>query len=395
MRIFDAISLAISNLFRTKFRSFLTILGVVIGITAIVLFVSLGVGLQRTTSDQIAGIDVLTTLTITQAPQTASLEEGPKLTQDSLTEFGKIKGVGDVSPSVNLPANVTSSGTSTGAMVYGIDTKHSSLEISALSAGQLVKGAQDAVISRALAIALSPTPDNAVGKQITIDIVRNVDGLNYQSGQLQYNIVGVDNNDTANSVYVPIDQIYQAGKFASYSSVKVKVVSTSDIDSVKSGIQSLGYVVTTIKDLIDQIDKIFLIAEIILGLIGGIGLFVSALGIINTMTISFLERTKEIGIMKAVGASDKDIRKLFMIESGLIGFIGGALGIGLALLVEYLFNAVLNYLIRSSGQTLYLFTTPLKFALIMVVISVAISIAAGFYPTRRAQRLLPIEAMRQ
>jgi putative ABC transport system permease protein len=157
----------------------------------------------------------------------------------------------------------------------------------------------------------------------------------------------------------------------------------------------MGYQVTTIKDLIDQIDKIFLLAEVILGLIGGIGLLVSSLGIINTMTISLLERTREIGIMKAIGASGRDIKRLFLFESALIGFLGGVVGVGIAAGFGYLFNYVLNFIIRGSGQHLTVFITPPKFALIMVGVAIFIAMFAGVYPTSRAQKLKPIDALRQ
>lgn len=395
MRNSDALKLAVKNLIRTKFRSFLTILGVVIGICAIVLFVSLGVGLQKTTSDQISGMGSLTTVTVTQTPQTASMQEGPKLTDDSINKFKNIKGVDKASGSVSLPSNVVSLGTNAGAMVYGINLSDYDLEISGLSIGKKMQGDNDAIISFALASAFASDHESVIGKELTVKIVQNEDGLDYQMKELPFTIVGIDNNDTSNIVYVSKNKLSTTLKFDQYSSVKVKVVARKDINPVKTEIKGSGYQVTTINDLIDQIDKIFLLAEIILGLIGGIGLLVSSLGIINTMTISFLERTREIGIMKAVGASNKDIKKLFYFESALIGLIGGLAGVGLAVLTGWLVNLIVNYLVRGSGQHLDIFITPVKFASIMVVVATLISIFAGIYPTRRAQKLLPIDAIRQ
>lgn len=395
MRNTDALRLATKNLIRTKFRSFLTILGVVIGISAIVLFVSLGVGLQKVTSDQVAGMSSLTTLTITQTPQTSSMQEGPKLTDDSIIKFKNIKGVQKASGSVSLPSNVVSTGTNAGALVYGINLSECNLEISALSIGKKIENEHDAVISAALASSFASNHDEIIGKEIAIKIVKNDDGLDYQIDELPFMVVGIDNNSTSNMVYVSKDRLDASMKFDQYSSVKVQVMARKNIDSVKSEIKGMGYQVTSINDLIDQIDKIFLLVEIILGLIGGIGLLVSSLGIINTMTISFLERTREIGIMKAVGASNKDVKKLFLYESALIGVVGGLLGVGLAALIGWLVNLVINFIIRDSGQHLDIFITPVKFASIMVVVAIIISVSAGIYPTRRAQKLLPIDAIRQ
>lgn len=396
MRFSDAIKLAVQNLWRTKFRSFLTILGVVIGISAIVAFVSLGVGLQKITSDQVAGFNALTTLTISQTPATASMEEGPKLNKETIDKIKRIKGITLVTPSVNVPANVVSTGTSAGAIVYGVDVSNINLEISGLANGSLIKddSVNEAIITSALASAFDSNHDSVLGKDITIKIIKD-SGEDYKTKDLTLKIVGVDNNETANMVYAPINKIYNFVQLDKYSTLKIKVDSRNDIDPVKDQVTKMGYQVTTIKDLVDQIDKIFLLAQIILGLVGGIGLLVSSLGIINTMTISLLERTHEIGIMKAIGASGNDIKKLFLFESALIGLFGGLIGVGIAIGFGSLFNFVLNLFLHSSGQQFNVFETPVKFALIMIAVAVLISVFAGIYPTSRAQKLVPIDALRQ
>jgi len=398
VRLADVLKLALQNLWRTKFRSFLTILGVIIGISAIVAFVSLGVGLQKITSNQVAGLNALTTLTITQTPATSSMEEGPKLNEEAIDKIKKLNNVGSVTPSVNMPANVESTGTSAGAIIYGIDVQNANIEISGLTFGSLIKdkSSNEAIISSSLAAAFNSNKENVIGKEISIKILKDsAEGYNYSPKELKLKIVGIDNNETSNMVYAPIGKIKDLTQFEKYSTLKVKVASSNDVDLVKDQIKKMGYQVTTIKDLVDQIDKIFLLAEIILGLVGGIGLLVSSLGIINTMTISLLERTHEIGIMKAIGASNYDIRKLFIFESALIGLIGGVVGVGIAVAFGSAFNFILNLLIQSTGQELDVFVTPIKFALVMIGIAALISTFAGIYPTSRAQKLAPIDALRQ
>lgn len=395
MKSVDAIKLGFCNLWRMKFRSFLTILGVVIGISAILLFVSLGVGLQKITSEQITGMNALTTLTITQTPATTVMEEGPKLTRSSIEKFNKINNVERATGNISSPANVVSSETSTGAIVYGIDLDNFDLEVSSLNFGRKIENDNEAVITSALASAFSPSKESVIGNDVTIKMIKNIDGLDYKTGDVKLKVVGIEGNETAAMAYIPLEKMYIGTEFDKFSCVKVKVASRKDVDIAKNEIKKMGYQVTTIKDLIDQIDKIFLLAQVILGLIGGIGLFVSSLGIINTMTISFLERTHEIGIMKAIGATDKDIRKLFLFESALIGFLGGTLGVLIALAVGFVVNFTINLLIKDSGQHLALFDTPMNFAATMVLVAIIISILSGIYPTRRAQKLLPIDAIRQ
>jgi putative ABC transport system permease protein len=395
MKFLDCLRLALQNLWRVRFRTFLTILGVIIGISAIVLFVSLGLGLQIITTNQIAGIDALTTLTISQTPATTSMEAGPTLTDKTVAQIKNINGVSRVSESVNMPGSASIGQTTSGAIAYGIRPQNSDIETNTLSEGKALSGNGEAIISSALATASSDDPKSLIGQEIDIAIIKNVEGLDLNTENMKLKISGIENNDTTNIIYTSLSDLYTAGGFQNYSSAKVKVKDRNNVDSVQQEIQKLGFQITTIKDLVDQINKIFLLAEIILGFVGGIGLIVSSLGIVNTMTISLLERTHEIGIMKAIGAADKDIKKIFYTESALIGLFGGTIGVALAVLVGYLFNLAINYLTRSSSQQLELFVTPWKFAITMMVFAIFIALFSGVYPAYRAKRLVPIDALRQ
>lgn len=395
MKFFDATKLSLQNLARAKFRSFLTILGVMIGISAIVSFVSLGIGLQKITTEQITSFSALTTLTVSQTPATTSMEAGPAIDDQFIQKVKNINGVKSATESINLPTSIEVGGTSAGAIVYGIKPANANLEISGLSLGKTLQKANEAVISSALANSFSPNHEDILQKEITVNITKNSEGLDYGSNKLKYIIVGIDDNLTTSMVYVPIEKLYQTGGFKNYSTLKVQVINGKSIDSVKNNIKGLGYQVTTIEDLIDQIDKIFLIVQIILGIIGGIGLLVSSLGIINTMTISFLERTREIGIMKAIGATRRDIKKLFLFESIIIGFLGGVGGVGVSIIFSTIINTTINFIIKNSGQRIDLFITPINFSIIMVGVAILISVMAGIYPTWRVQKLSPIDAIRQ
>lgn len=396
MRSSDVIKLAFQNLWRTRFRSFLTVLGVIIGISAILLFVSLGVGLQKITTDQLTTFSALTTLTVSQTPATTSMEEGPKLTDDTVEKLMNLKNVKGASPSISLPTTVKNEDSSAGAIVTGIIIENEGMEISGLLHGKTIAKEGEAVISSLLANSFSADKEKLIGQKIKINIMEDTeDGLSFRKNEAEVVIVGIDNNESNNSVITDIKAVKANTESDKYSTIKVKVESRKDINLVKEEIKKLGYQVTTINDLMEQIDKVFLLAQIILGLVGGIGLMVSSLGIINTMTISFLERTREIGIMKAIGATDKDIRRLFFVESALIGFLGGSVGIFIAYLFGYTINGIINILIRNSGQELSLFITPYKFAGAMLALSMIISIFAGLYPTHRAQKLQPIDAIRQ
>ena len=395
MKFIDGLKLALSNLSRTKFRTFLTTLGVVIGISAIVLFVSLGMGLQEITANQIASIDALTTLTVTQTPESAMMQAGPTITEDSISKMKAIPGVVNVSESVTTPANAVFGQTSSGAILFGVKKENAASEIGSLKQGRYIGSDDEVVISEALANSFSSDTAGLIGKNITIKILKDGDDANFETVNLPLKIVGIDSNDTTNTVFASYEKIYVAGGFDKISSAKIKAKSRKDVDNIKLEVEKMAFTVTTIKDLIDQIDKVFLLVQIILALIGSIGLLVSSLGIINTMTISLLERTHEIGIMKAIGASNHDIRCLYYMESGLIGLFGGGLGVLIAVAIGKLFNFIFNLIANGTGQHYNLFITPVNFSLCMIAFAILVSLASGVYPAFRAKRLSPMDALRQ
>ena len=126
-----------------------------------------------------------------------------------------------------------------------------------------------------------------------------------------------------------------------------------------------------------------------------IGITLASLGIINTMVMSILERYKEIGIMKAIGASDKDVKKIFFFESGLIGFLGGVFGLALGWLVSMLINQVANHFLAKQGVPYVdYFSFPWWLCLGAVAFSILVSLAAGLFPALRAARIDPVVALR-
>jgi putative ABC transport system permease protein len=393
MSFIDVIRISLQNLSRTKFRSFLTVLGVIIGISAIVLFVSLGVGLQQITANQIASIDSLTTITVTQKQATATTDAGKPIDESVVSQLQSISGVKKISPSVNEPSNVVFDGSSTAALVYGVKQEYQNMEIANITTGGYFQSAKEAVVTTALANALTGDTVGLIGQKVTVTVISG-SGTDQQA-TLNLTITGIDDNDSTSFIYTDLNNLIKSADFASYSALKVKVNDRKDVDSVMKKIEDIGFQVTSIKDLMDQIDKIFLVVQIILGIVSGIGLLVSSLGIINTMTISLLERTREIGIMKAIGAKNSDIRKMFLAESAMIGLFGGAVGVVLAYAFGVLCNIVLNMFVSNSGQYLRLFVTPINFAIAMIGFAVLVSVLSGLYPTKRAQNLPLIVALYQ
>lgn len=149
------------------------------------------------------------------------------------------------------------------------------------------------------------------------------------------------------------------------------------------------------KDEVDDQNKAFTIVGLVLGGIGGIALFVAAIGVINTMVMATMERTREIGIMRAIGATKKTVRRLFTVEAGVLGFLGGVLGVALSFGVATGLNQLLNKQLEDDGiAARNVVSVPIGLALIVIAVTTAIGMLAGRLPARRAANLDPVEALR-
>jgi putative ABC transport system permease protein len=181
----------------------------------------------------------------------------------------------------------------------------------------------------------------------------------------------------------------------SYSAVTVKVTQAQSTQDVEDQIKAMGYSAFSLADALQGAKRAFIILDIVLSLIGSIALSVSSLGIVNTMVMSILERTREIGVMKAIGGSDGDIRRIFLIEASTIGLFGGLSGVVLGWAVGRIINFGANIYIRSQGApAVDLFSLPFWLIGGAIVFSIVVSLIAGSYPASRAARLDPIQALR-
>jgi putative ABC transport system permease protein len=164
---------------------------------------------------------------------------------------------------------------------------------------------------------------------------------------------------------------------------------------VEDKIKAMGYGAFALNDLLRSAKTGFIVLDIVLSLIGSIALVVSSLGIVNTMVMSILERTREIGIMKAIGGSDGDIRRIFLIEAAAIGLLGGMAGVVLGWVVGRGINFGANVVIRNQGGTPgNLFSLPFWLIGGAIGFSIVVSLIAGSYPASRAAKLDPIQALR-
>ncbi|AMP20955.1 hypothetical protein AZF37_07085 [endosymbiont 'TC1' of Trimyema compressum] len=180
-----------------------------------------------------------------------------------------------------------------------------------------------------------------------------------------------------------------------YASVNVKVANEQDVDRVSNEIKTMGYQVFSLNSIIEQFNMMFSAVKVILGGIAAIALLVATINIMNTVYMSVLERNKEIGVMKVLGAPISAIRQMFLCEAGFIVFTGGLIGIILGEIFTYVLGGLLESNISGTGDPI---AFPFKFdpTLIigLLVISTVIGMIAGFLPANKAARISPLEAIR-
>lgn len=405
MFVIDSIKLA-TRTFRTrKMRTFLTVLGISVGISAVLFLVSLGYGLQRTLLEKITRLDTLLTLDVS-TPSASLL----RLDQELIDELSALPEVEEVSPLRTVMSNCKFDNISSQVSFSAVNETYFRLGGVELMAGEIYQGEKDTkvILSQGALISLGVDgTDDIIGKEIDITLIvspqsdsieAKEDGLSDGSDMVpleeKFIISGIVEDESNSFGFIPLGWTDDLN-ISSYDNVKVRVINQDVLDETGSVITGMGLSVMALSDTIDQANKIFSIIQIVLALFGLVALAVSAIGMFNTMTIALLERTNEIGIMKAIGASDRDIRFLFLAESILIGVFGGLggliIGIGSTKIVNFVFNMMAS---RMGGQEVDVFYTPMWFIIFIMAFSTLIGFLTGVYPAQRAAKLNPLMALR-
>jgi len=389
--------IAFKNLWFRKIRTIVTILGVVVGIGAIVFLVSLGYGLQKMTLSSVGTMELLKTLDIYSEKSTiVKLNEGAV---ERIRDLGHVEAV---APLINLGGKIKYGEKETEGVIYGAEHRFFELSEMRLVAGSGFTGdLGEAIVNASTLELLGVTnPEDILGEMISSDLIltKSVAPKLKEDKQtmkdLEFKVVGVSSAEETAGVYLPFFKMTSLG-VENYQLSKVKVDSEDRVEQLRIQIENLGFRVDWVGDTIAQVNQVFDIFKVILGVFGAIALLVSALGIFNTLTVSLIERTREIGIMKVLGMGGKDVRSLFLIEAGLIGIVGGIIGVS----IGYGTGALLNYLfhilaVRAQAEPVSIFYTPILFAILMGFFALLIGVITGIYPAVRAKRIKPLDALR-
>ncbi|MCA9342811.1 ABC transporter permease [Candidatus Saccharibacteria bacterium] len=388
------IFLAWKNIATKKLRSAITVLGVVIGIGSIFFLLSLGLGLQNLVTNEIIGNQSVKSINIS-SPNSKIVS----LNSENVDRIGNLSNVENIGVSYSFASSLKFNGSEIDTITYGIDKPYQDLSDFNIIYGELFSkdAVQDAYLNKAAleAVGLTEDLEQVVGQKIDLVIPIKSDADETEISQ-SFKIVGVIDSGAGSEIFIPSVVFEQEGVEV-YDQAKLIVSDADGIDDTRKQIESLGFETTSPIDTIDQINQIFRYFNIILVGFGAIGMIVAVLGMFNTLTISLLERTREIGLMVALGGRHKDMRRLFILESILLSVIGSIIGIILAVIAGGIINTVMNQFASGRGVTegFDIFATPWWLVSGLIIFMALVGLAVVFLPARRAQHINPIDALRR
>jgi putative ABC transport system permease protein len=428
MRTWRMICLALGGLRRTPLRVALTCLGVTIACGALVSMVGFALGFQLQAETPFEKLGLLNNIEVS-LPKDEPSDDPPLLDDQALDRMGALPGVTLAYPDFRVSdVQITRGEHTQTALAVGLPRETGLLGLmdDVLVAGDFFSAGDQpqAVVGQRLTRDLGfDSPDDAVGAAVTLEVT----GLSpdddadftFQRRKLTVTIVGVSAFPRMGPRFLPrgvllpielmkdlpgtrfsaaMDRLRagQEGGPIGYRKAVVRVGHPRDLARVEQEIQAMGFRTRTLLGRLEEMRTFFVFLDVLLAAVGTVALVVAGLGIVNTLLMSVLERYQEIGIYKAIGASDGDLLVLFLTEASIIGFVGGLGGLALGRAVSWLLQIAVNNYARSQGVTadLSLFAFPLWLLLGAVLFSITIAVLAGVYPALRAARVDPIRALR-
>lgn len=258
---------------------------------------------------------------------------------------------------------------------------------------------KEVVVNQSVLQLLSIDENNAIGKELSLSLVvvgelLEDPNVRIESAPLNYKIVGVIPDEGTPIIYVPFMDVRSLG-VNKYSQLKVIAKDNGSLRDIRTTIESAGYGTVSVSDTVAQIDSLFSNFRLVLSILGLVALSVAALGMFNTLTVSLLERTREVGLMKAMGFKSDEVKSLFLTESMIMGLYGGILGLLLGIGFGKLLSLILSALSVVKGVGFVdVSYVPISFVAFVVFLSILVGIATGYYPAKRATKISALNALR-
>lgn len=390
---------ASKNLLSHKLRTFLTVVGMIIGISAITFLIAFAFGVERIVTDEITGGNAFELIDVGTGNSQII-----KLNDENIGKIREIPEISSLHTTSNLAAIAKKSdGSSADISCFATTPEYMQWSSVEIKWGNPLPTEFNNEVNRSAVVSSSLTdylgigsPEQVLGKKIMLDLILPTDltGEDKQTLENQeFSIVGVIKSDTP-MVYTRVENLKQFDA-TSYSQAKAQVKNEKDIEKVRIQIENLGFKTEYVGETVTQVEQVFSFFKIILGGFGLIAMIVAALAMFNTLTISLLERTKEVALLKILGMKKRDISYLFLTEAIVMGVVGGILGIVAGMITSNIANSIFNHFaVKSGGDPVLVFAFPLWFIGAVFTFSVVVGFLTGIYPARRAMRINALDVMR-
>ncbi len=339
--------------------------------------------------------------------------EAPDVQVVERRAFGEVLGDATASAGLASAVDLTASSSADDSSLFAstvVSTDSAGLEVVSLATGSgslskntkitLSSGnSREAVVSKALLSLFNIPLGSAIGKEfkvsfiLTKSLLPSIDGK-ATTEDLPYKIIGVIDDDNTPFFYVPLADIARM-KVDNFSQLKIVLGDQTGLSSVRKAIETLGFRTTSTADTISQIESLFNNIRVILGLLGMVALAVASLGMFNTLTVSLLERTREIGGLKTMGMISQEVQDLFLSEAMIMGLAGGFGGLALGFVVGQLLSFLVSLVALTNGQGyLNLTYIPPFLSFFIIISSFVVGLITGLYPSRRARKISALNALR-
>ncbi len=408
MKFTKCLKHALNMVVHSKIRSWLTILGIVIGVAAVIAIMSIGGGMQQTMNEQLGGLgsDILTLSagfsrgmgmmpggSSGERSSATATDEEPVIDRNDVQALKSIPDIEAIDTQISGNVEVTYLGKSGSVRLTGVDQKvWSRITTVEISEGRMLDSADQNVVVIGGRLAESYF-DKPVGINQMLTIEENV-----------FRVVGILDDDST-SIYMPIQMAYQVlddKENGVYDSIIIKIKDEDQLDEVIEKIEDKlmlvrhvtkedkDFSISSSKQMEESRSEMMSSMNSFLVAIAAVSLIVGTVGVANTMFTSVLEKTKEIGIMKAIGARNKDILVIFLLNSGAMGFFGGLLGVVFGIIL----SGVLPVLMGETGMIRGGTFVSINSIVLALSVSMLVGIIAGFVPAYQASKLKPVDALR-